>query len=1412
MQKGWNKMDAINQGSEGGPASARILMILNQVVQIIKQDNPIDETLEELVGVLPQAWLHPDEIGVRIRFKELEFASFGFMERGPGITERFSTVDGDKGAIDAYYLTEQPIRDEGPFLYDERLLINQTSRLLSGFINHIISERKHSESIERLKELSVINRTTRIINEGQSVDDVLQQVAFLMPSGWQYPEFAVARISYAGRDYTSERFIETEWVQTQRFQTMDGGSGSMDVFYTRDFSYLSGDAFLKEERDLLTNLTRLITDFLNRILAQSEIKERHERVKELKTINETTRIINQHMPVSFTLSRIAELLPTGMQFPLYSVARIRLEQHEFTSPGFMETPWVLRYKFETIDGQTGAIEIYYLKEFAKTRQELFLNEENDLIRNLANLIVGYLNSIHARDLMEKSRRLYAGEFLKQKKETVKVPTRKSKHLLQNFMHKNNAARDIYYDLMPFKVKEILLVSNLFDAYAIESEGRFTEQIMGGFHQLHLLTLPRVTGVTTYEEAIDKLNEKHFDLIIVMVGVDKHAPLELSQLVKKAYPYIPIFILLNNDADIPFFEARKTEMGVLDELFVWNGDPKIFSSMVFHLEDKVNVENDTQVGLARVILLVEDSVKYYSKYLPLLYSSVLEQTNRLIEDVGVDELYAVLRLRARPKVLVVSSYESALEIFDKYKDYLLCLISDVEFLRNGRLDQNAGFDLVNYVKSKLKDLPVIMQSSKIEYSQDAYELKTVFINKYSESLLQDIKTFISHYLGFGNFVYKDAHGRSIAIARNLKEFEQNLRNVPIDSIVYHARKNHFSMWLMARGEIKIARKIAPYRITDFETEESLREYLIQVLRRHREEQNQGKVIDFDEVDSIDENNVYSLSGGSLGGKGRGLAFINTLLFNFDFAAHVPGVVIKMPRTTVIGTDEFELFLERNKLQDLYFRDLSYQEIKTIFLEGTLTQTLERRLKRLLTLFKKPLAVRSSGILEDSLKQPFAGVFDTYLLPNNHENPEERFHQLCAAIKLVYASIFSETARAFTEAVDFKIEEERMAVIIQEVVGHAYDRVFYPHISGVAQSYNFYAYGHMNPEDGFAVIALGLGKYVVDGEKAWRFCPVYPDLENNAPKDQLKNSQTEFYAVDLGKQHLDLLEGETAGLIRKDCYEAEEHGTIRHLASVYNPDNNTITPGLEQAGPRILNFTDILKYNYMPLSKTIEVVLDVVKEALGTPVEIEFAVDLNKDSKGRTFFYLLQIKPLIGSAHDYSIDPSKIEEDKIVLKTSHGMGNGKITDIRDVVYVDVDAFDKAQTREMAVEIEQINSRMKVEGRPYVLIGPGRWGTRDPWIGIPVTWTQISQAKVIIETDLEDYPLEASGGSHFFHNVTSMNVGYLSVQHHEKDAYVNWNLLNQQPLVEQTRYFKHIQFNNPITIRMDGRKRMAIITYDE
>ncbi|NVO19178.1 MAG: pyruvate, phosphate dikinase [Bacteroidetes bacterium] len=987
-----------------------------------------------------------------------------------------------------------------------------------------------------------------------------------------------------------------------------------------------------------------------------------------------------------------------------------------------------------------------------------------------------------------------------------------RQLLQRFLNKNNYNRDIYHDLMPFKVKEILLVANLYDAYSIEREGRFSEYVLGEYHQLSLTSVPRITGVSSAEEAFEQLNSKHYDLVIFMVGVDKVMPVALSKGIKQAFPYVPVYMLLNNNTDVEFFVNEKRKFGAIDRIFVWNGESKVFFAMIKLLEDEINVENDTRIGLVRVILLVEDSPQYYSRYLPLLYGIVMDQTRRIIDDVSTDELYKVLRLRARSKILLAANYEEAMGIINDYKDYLLCLVTDVKFERGGVLDDAAGFKLVEYVRQNLRDLPTIIQSSDLENATTAYELRATFIDKNSESLSQDFKSFIMHYLGFGNFIYRDKDGHQIAIAKSLREFENQLRTIPDESLIYHARKDHFSLWLMARGEIQVARIINPQKVTDFESPRELRAYLLDVIQQFRNEQNKGKIIPFEESAITDEHNVVSLVPGLLGGKGRGLAFINSLIYNYDFNFHVPNINIRSPKTSIIGTDEFEYFMERNKIYDKLNNAESYDEIKKTFVEGVLSDTIIRRLRVVLKLIEKPLAVRSSGLFEDSLSRPFAGIFETYLLPNNHPDINVRLQQLMTAIKLVYASVFSPEAKGYIEAINYKLEEEKMAIVIQEVVGNQYEEVYYPHISGVAQSYNYYPFGHMKPEEGFAIAALGLGKFVVDGGSAYRFSPKYPATENFSPKDLFKNSQTKFIAVDLAKKEFNLLEGEMAGLCELDIDESERHGTLKHLASVYDPDNQRIIPGITSAGPRIINFSNILKYDYMPMARTIETVLDIVKEAMGTPVEIEFAIDLNRDENYKTTFYLLQIKPLIGTEQDFSVDLSEIQKESMIMLSNKGMGNGLISDITDVIFVDTVTFDKSKTEEMVKEIEELNSKMRKEGRKYVLIGPGRWGTRDRWIGIPVNWPQISNAKVIVETSLEAYPLDASSGSHFFHNVTSMNVGYFSVQPELGNSFVDYEFLKRQELIESTKFFRHVRFPSPISIKMDGRKRLAVITWNE
>jgi hypothetical protein len=1134
------------------------------------------------------------------------------------------------------------------------------------------------------------------------------------------------------------------------------------------------------------------------------LHDQRERLKELACINRTTSILKEFKPIEESLQQIVLLLPAAWQYPEFTVARIKFRGKVFESVDFRESNWRMVQDFTTIDNEKGSIEIFYTTQFNAESEGPFLKEERDLIQNIGSLLTGYINSYKARDLIRLTQ---TGQ-----KEEDDLKETSSRKLLQKFLDRHNAERDVFHDLQPFKVKEILLVANLYDAYSIEGEGRFSDHMLGEYYQLSLTSIPRVTGVSGEEEAFSRLKARHYDMIIIMIGVDKETPMILCRKIKDKYPYIPTFLLLNNHGDVSYVKKQKSLGIPFDNYFVWTGESKVFFAMVKLLEDKVNVDNDTKKGLTRVILIVEDSAEYYSSYLPMLYTLVMEQTRNLIEDVSTDELYKVLKLRARPKILLASDYEDSITLYNKYKDSLLCVISDMRFPKNGVLHDTAGFELISHIKNDLPNLPAVLQSSDPGNVKYAHSLKANFINKNSESLLQDLKSFINYYLGFGHFVYRDTKGRQIAVAKSMKEFEAYLQTVPEDSLVYHSMKNHFSLWLMARGEVKIAKMINPIGVSDFKSLKELREFLIDIIRKRRREMNKGKVVNFEESAVIDETNVVSLSGGSLGGKGRGLAFINTLIYSFELGRLLPGINIRTPVTAIIGTDEFDMFMERNHLWDKVKTEKDFNVLQKYFLDGSLSYTLEKELRIFIRLINKPLAVRSSSLFEDSMSQPFSGIFRTYLLPNNHVEPEIRFKQLSEAIKLVFSSIYSKNARTYFEAINYKVEQEKMAVVIQEVVGNRFDDAFYPHISGTAQSFNFYPVAHMKPPDGFAVIAVGLGHYVVEGERAFRFSPAYPSLDILSHKDLYKNSQVIFYAVDMAKKELNLLEGENAGLVRLNISEAEKHGTLNHSASVLHLDNDAIVPGLDTPGPRVINFADILKYDYVPLASTLKVVLDVVTEAFGTPVEIEFALDLKKDQAGNASFYLLQIKPLAGSIAGYSIDQGSIDNEDTILVTRKSMGNGVVDDITDLIFVEPEKFNNLYTNEMAAEIDQMNEKMLISNQKYILIGPGRWGTRDRFLGIPVVWPQISNAKIIVEVGLPDFHVDASLGSHFFHNVTSMNVGYFSINNGSDDGVIKWEKLKSRQVVEQGKYFTHIRFEKPLLVRMDGKKGMAVISMNK
>jgi hypothetical protein len=984
--------------------------------------------------------------------------------------------------------------------------------------------------------------------------------------------------------------------------------------------------------------------------------------------------------------------------------------------------------------------------------------------------------------------------------------------LSKIFKRKKSDQDIFQELMSFKVTEVMLVATYYDSYSIVREGRFFDKIFGEYLQLNLFSAPRITSVATYDEALSHMEDRKFDMVILMAGLDKQMPVSLSQEIRRLYPDLPILLMVNNNEDLKYFDKPSSPGGSIDKVFVWNGDSRVFLAMIKYVEDKINAANDVAVGDVRIILLVEDSQRYYTRYLPLLYSIIMTQTQNILTEETSDQTHKILKMRVRPKVLLVSTYEEAVEIVDKYTDNLICVISDVKYSRDGEHDENAGVDLIRYVKSKI-NLPTLLQSSDPANEKAAQEVGADFIDKNSDTLSMDIYNFIHQKLGFGNFVFTNSRGIALATARNLKEFIRCLRDVPPESLLYHARRNGISTWLMARGEISIAKRLRPYRIEDFESTTKLRQKVLDVFEEARLERMRGRVVQFDPSMVDTDRFVMRIGDGSFGGKGRGLAFLSNFIENVDFQSIVPELNIKIPPTTIIGAGEFTAFLEKNDLLKSIYEEKDFEQIKNQFLSAHLSDEVDRKLHQYVEYMDSPLAVRSSGLFEDSLLQPFAGVFSTYVLPNNHPNPEVRYNQLASAVKLVYASIFTPTARAYFDAVHYKIDEEKMAVIIQKLVGQkAHDR-FYPHVSGVAQSFNYYPFSYMKPEDGFAVIGVGLGKYVVGGEKAWRFCPRYPNLELSALGDQIKDSQDYFYAVDLEENEKSLHDGGEETFIQKlDIKEAEEDGNLKHLAMVYDIDNDRLSTDFSLRGPRVLNFANILKYDLVPLPRTLDILLKYFREAMGAPVEIEFALDLEPGHKGKPTLCLLQIKPLIRLETHLDVDFDEVEEERVILKSEKGMGNGRHTHIRDLVYMDISKFDRTKTREMAAEMAELNKKMEQEGREYVLIGPGRWGTRDPSTGIPVYWSQISQARVIVEMGLPDFPLDASLGSHFFHNVTSMNVGYFSIHGKNKNEFVNIDFLEKQSVEEHTGYFKHVVMEQPLTVLMDGKTQKAVVMWNQ
>ncbi len=1263
---------------------------------------------------------------------------------------------------------------------------------------------QHSQNLLTDKMLATIGLMTAEASQFADRNSMLQYVANTVAAGFDATDGVFVSVVYKGISYTNGLAAAAAERISVPIVIVGEVKGSINVSWptARNVSDATDNQYIECVADIIA------TQVMRLKYADIKVQNR-ERIKELDAINYTTQIVKHGLPIDETLQSICNMLPRAWLHNDWAAARIKFQDKQYTSLNFMVTQWGMNEQFATIDNKKGSIEIYYLRDFEQSGEPVFLPEERNLLANIARLITGYLNSFKGSEIILQKAVI---DVQQHRTDQLRRSLSKEHKPLQQYFNQQMMDKYVYLDMMKYKIKHILFVSTLYDAFLLENDDTFFEKFMGEIYQYSLFSLPRITGVSSEEDALEILETTPIDLVILMVGIDRESPIALSAKIKEMNDSIPVYLLINKKDDEKYFNNLIPTITSVDKMFVWTGDTSIIFAIVKSIEDSVNVANDTKVGLVRVILLIEDSPSYYSRYLQILYSIVFDQVQKLLPEVEKNELNKITKIRSRPKILHARNYEEAIAIFNKYKDFLLCVISDVEFDWGGKPDKQAGLKFVKYMREQVFSVPVILQSTEDVQLENASENKIFFINKNSATLFDDLRRHLIKYLGYGDFLFRTKDGKDIGVAHSLREFEMLIHDVPQDSFVRHAIKNQYSIWLMARGEIQLARTINAMRLEDRNDIEQSRQDVLNAIRVYREQKKKGKVLSYDETSTVDEHNIVRFAGGTMGGKGRGLAFIDVLIYNLDLGDLAKRINLLTPTTVIIGTDEFDTFMERNKLYvKVIDPEVSYQRLRELFYYSNLSLELERRVRDFVNHIDKPLVVRSSSTSEDSINQPFAGVFDTYIVPNG-ENKEKTFQLVCDAIKLVYASVYSDQARGYFNAINHKIEGEKMAVIIQELVGTQFGNYYYPHISGVAQSYNFYPIADMKPEEGYAVIAMGLGSYVVDGWKAYRFSPRYPKVSMYTTQSLLQTTQTQFYALDLTNTDPDFLaDGELAAVKMVDIYDAEEHGTLKHLASVYNADNDTVRPGTDGYGPRVLNFADILQYNYFPLAETIDTILATVRDAFGSPVEIEYAVNLTPGLDGKPSFYLLQIKPLVG-ANTIETDCNIFEQkERLWLYTQQSLGNGTLNDIEDVIYIDNEKFNKLETIEMAEEINRLNTMMIEEGRKYILIGPGRWGSSDRFLGVPVDWSQISNARVIVEIGLNDYPLDFSLGSHFFHNVTSMNIGYFAVQNHSAKSFIRWEVLDNQETIHATKHFRHIRFNHPVTVVMDGKEKVAGICVD-
>lgn len=968
----------------------------------------------------------------------------------------------------------------------------------------------------------------------------------------------------------------------------------------------------------------------------------------------------------------------------------------------------------------------------------------------------------------------------------------------------------FVSLMTKRIFNVLLVANPYDAFMLEDDGRIDEKIFIEYMNLSLRYPPRFTQVSTEEDAWKQLGNTMFDLVICMPGSDNSDTFDIARQIKEKYPHIPLVVLT------PFSHGIKERMehedlSIFEYVFCWLGNTDLLVSIIKLIEDKMNLEHDIKEVGVQMILLVEDSIRFYSSVLPNLYKFVLRQSQEFATE-ALNEHQRTLRMRGRPKIVLVRSYEEAMDLYNKYQNNTLGIISDARYPREGKIDPHAGIRFLTEVRSRDPFIPLILQSAEVSNKEFAFSCGAQFIDKNSKKMNIDLREAVSENFGFGDFIFRNPNTmEEVVRVHNLKELQNAIFSIPAESFLYHISRNHISRWLYSRAIFPVAEFLKQITWESLQDIDAHRQIIFEAIVKYRKMKNQGVVAVF-QRDRFDRySNFARIGDGSLGGKGRGLAFIDNMVKRHAEFEEFENASVVIPKTVVLCTDIFDEFMDMNQLYQVALSDADDETILRAFLRAKLPDKLVEDFFAFFDVVKSPIAIRSSSLLEDSHYQPFAGIYSTYMIPYLTDK-YEMLRMLSDAIKGVYASVYYKDSKSYMQATSNVIDQEKMAVILQEVVGTQYGDRFYPSISGVARSINYYPINDELAEEGTVSLALGLGKYIVDGGLTLRVCPYHPDkvLQTSEMEMALRETQTRFYALDLKNMGQNFSLDDGFNLLKLPVKEAENDGSLNYIASTYDPYDMVIRDGIYPGGRKVITFANILQHDVFPLARILQLVQKYGQGEMRRPVEIEFAVNLNAAEK-KGVFYLLQIRPMVDMKADLNEDLDAIPEDQLLLKSVNSLGQGIMDDIQDVIYVKTEGYSASNNQLIAYDIEKLNKRFLDEGKHYILIGPGRWGSSDTWLGIPVKWPNISAARVIVEAGLTNYRVDPSQGTHFFQNLTSFGVGYFTINAYMNDGLYNQELLNIMPAVEETKYLRWVHFEKPLAVKMNGKKKIGVVSFD-